>query len=258
MQNLKQFSVRNLTLATMLLLAISFLLFGTETAQAASQNKVRTEKIAPGTKYATDLYIIESNQPGPVVMVVGGVHGNETAGYTAARKITDYKISRGTLLVLPQANRRAVNAHKRYLSSDLNRDFPVSKYDSADTILAKSILNVINKYDVDWVMDMHEGINYSRLKSSDSVGQSVIYYPSAQMTPFAKKVAKNFNKDIKTSYRKFSVYVYPVKGSLASAAAKVHGANSFILETCKKDKLSTRQKYQLEALNLLLSKLKMN
>ena len=30
------------------------------------------------------MYVINSGKPGPVVMVVGGVHGNEKAGYTAA------------------------------------------------------------------------------------------------------------------------------------------------------------------------------
>ena len=70
---------------------------------ASSQTSVKVEKLAAGTKYETSLYIISSGKPGPVVMVVGGIHGNEKAGYTAARKITEYKITRGTLLVLPEA-----------------------------------------------------------------------------------------------------------------------------------------------------------
>lgn len=231
-------------------------------AQAAStttKSTVTVKTLAKGTKYATKLYVIKSGKPGPVVMVVGGVHGNEKAGYTAAKKVTNYKIDRGTLLVLPEANKRAIKANKRYISSvgDLNRDFPTTKSGKADGTLAKAILKTMKDYKVDWVMDMHEGYNYSRLKSSSSVGQSIIYYPSKRTTPLAKDIVKSLNKNIKTSYKKFSLLRYPVKGSLARSAAVSCGANAFILETCTKQKLSTRVNYQTKALNMLLDELNM-
>jgi succinylglutamate desuccinylase len=227
-------------------------------AAVASKTTVKVETIAAGTKYATKLYVIKSNKPGPVVMVVGGVHGNEKAGYTAAKKLTDYKITRGTLLVLPEANKRAVAANKRYLrDGDLNRDFPTTKNGKADTVLARGILSAMKKYKVDWVMDMHEGYNYSRLSSSSSVGQSVIYYPSSQTTALAKNIVSSLNKKISTSYKKFDLRKYPVKGSLTRSAAVACGSNSMIVETCTKDKLSTRVNYQLQAFNKLMDKLNM-
>ncbi len=226
-----------------------------EQAQAST---TRTVTVASGTKYATPLYIIDSGVPGPVVMIVGGVHGNETAGYKAAAKVKDYSIKKGKLLVLPQANKRAVANHTRSMGgADLNRDFPRSKYDTADNTLSRSIFNVVKKYDVDWLMDMHEGVNYQKITSSSSVGQSLIYYPDTQTKSMATKITRSLNKNISTSYKKFSLLRYPVKGSLSRAAAIVCGTNSFIFETCSRDSLTTRIKYQLKAANILLSDLNM-
>ncbi len=220
---------------------------------------VEKEELAKGTRDATDLYIIRSGKAGPVVMVVGGVHGNETAGYRAARIIRDYQISRGTLLVLPEANVRAVNQGVRYVSGqkDLNRCFPTSSKGVADTKLSNDIYNALKKYKVDWLMDMHEGYNYSRLGSTSSVGQSIIYYPSGQTGSTANKIINNLNAGISTSYRKFNLLRYPVQGSLSRSAGQYLGINSFILETCTRDSLNTRINYQVKAADTLLGNLGM-
>ncbi|ABI68485.1 deacylase-like protein [Syntrophomonas wolfei subsp. wolfei str. Goettingen G311] len=217
------------------------------------------KQLAVGTRDATDLYIIRSGKAGPVVMIVGGVHGNETAGYRAARIVRNYQISRGTLLVLPEANSRAVNQGVRYVSGqkDLNRCFPTSSSGAADTRLSREIYYTLKKYNVDWLMDMHEGYNYSRLNSSSSVGQSLIYYPSSSTREVASKIVNNMNSGISTSYRKFSLLRYPTRGSLSRAAGQYLGVKSFIFETCSRDSLSTRLNYQLRAADILLGSLGM-
>lgn len=58
------------------------------------------------------------------VIVVGGVHGDETGGVRAVRRlrVADLDLQRGVAFVL--ANPSAIDAGKRYLNSDLNRVFP--------------------------------------------------------------------------------------------------------------------------------------
>lgn len=230
-------------------------------AKSVSKTSNETKKVvlAAGTKYATDMYIIRSNQPGPVVMVVGGVHGNETAGYKAAATVKNYTISKGTLLVIPEANKLAVAQHRRSAKggSNLNRDFPQSSSQSADTILARAIYSAVKKYDVDWLMDMHEGYDYAKNKSTSSVGQSLIYYPNSKTKQVAGTIVSKLNRNISSSYKKFSLLRYPVKGSLARSTAQYLGVNSFIFETCSKQSLSTRVDYQLKAANTLLQQLNM-
>lgn len=60
----------------------------------------------------------------PEVVIVGGVHGNETGGVRAVRRLrdADLDLQRGVAFVL--ANPAAVDAGERYLDSDLNRVFP--------------------------------------------------------------------------------------------------------------------------------------
>lgn len=60
----------------------------------------------------------------PEVAVVGGVHGDETGGVRAVRRLrrADLDLQRGVGFVV--ANPAAVEAGARYLDSDLNRAFP--------------------------------------------------------------------------------------------------------------------------------------
>lgn len=232
----------------------------TENVDQGKQGQtVEKKTIASGTKYATDLYIIESGKPGPVVMIVGGVHGSETAGYRAANKVKDYSIKKGTLIVIPEANKLAIEAGRRSApgGSDLNRQFPQSSSSSPKGTLAKAIYNVVKEYDVDWLMDMHEGFDYYKNTSTSSVGQTLIYYPANGARSTVEDIVKNLNKDISSSYRQFTLLRYPVKGSLARSTAEHLGVNSFIFETSMKQTLSTRINLQEKAAKSLMNKLGM-
>lgn len=227
------------------------------TAEAAAS--VQVKKLASGTKFETSLYVIKSGKAGPVVLITGGVHGNEAAGYKAALKVCNYRPTRGTLLVIPRANALAIRQSRRVASgqTDLNRAFPTTKYGTAQGTLAKAILKVIKDYDVDWVMDMHEGYDYNDDSTSASVGQSLIYYPSTSARTIGTKIVNTLNKNIYTSSREFTLLRYPARGSLTRAAAVTVGAKSFIFETCSRDSLSTRVDRQLDAAKMLLSYLNM-
>lgn len=227
--------------------------------KAEATASVQVEKLAAGSKYETELYVIKSGQAGPTVLIVGGVHGNETAGYKAALKVCNYRPTKGTLLVIPKANVLAIKEKKRVASGqvDLNRAFPSTKSGAAKGTLAKSILEVIKDYNVDWVMDMHEGYDYAKNTATPSVGQSLIYYPSASTKIIGSRTINTLNKYINLNRKKFSLLRPPVKGSLAHAAAVTVGANSYILETCSKENLNTRVNNQLQAANMLLNYLNM-
>ncbi len=215
--------------------------------------------LAQGSKYATDLYVIESGQPGPIVMVVGGVHGNETAGYRAAEKVKDYSIKKGTLLVIPRVNKLAIEAGRRSApgETDFNRLFPQSKTASPKNALAKEVYSIVKEYNVEWLMDMHEGFDYYKNSATSSVGQTLIYYPANSAKSIVEDIVNDLNKGIKTSIQKFTLLRYPVQGSLARSTAQYLGVNSFIFETSQKQTLTTRINLQEQAAKKLLSNLGM-
>ena len=66
--------------------------------------------LGAGTTWETPWYVIDSGHDGPTVLITGGVHGNEPAGYRAAEQIRDWPISRGKLVVMPQINRLGLAA----------------------------------------------------------------------------------------------------------------------------------------------------
>jgi len=244
-------------LITGFLLVSPMLAFNTA---AAAQPQVEVKTIAAGTKYATPMYIIRSGQPGPVFMFTGGVHGNETAGYVAARRIAkEYQITRGTLIVIPDTNVPAVKAKRRYVNpdGDLNRQFPVRKGEQAKSFLARTMLDVARQYGVQWHVDMHEGIDYYKNPKTSSVGQSIIYYPTGNNGALANKLAGELNSGIRQSIRKFSVLKYPVGGSFARGTAVTLGAQSFIFETSQKQTLDVRVNFQLYMVKFFLRALGM-
>ncbi|MGE5379433.1 MAG: succinylglutamate desuccinylase/aspartoacylase family protein [Methylocystaceae bacterium] len=218
-------------------------------AQAASSYNIATAS----STYQTRLYIVDSGVPGPTVMVVGGVHGNETAGYKAAGLVKDFTVKKGRLIVLPEANKSAIARHSRLSSNgdNLNRDFPQGSSETADSYIAREIYQVVKDYGVDYLVDLHEGYDYYK-SSSSSVGQTIIYYPRNDAKTVAYRMASNLNSSISSSYRQFTVLRYPVAGSLARASGQFLGVTSFIFETSQKQDLDTRINQQLKAVNTLL------
>ena len=80
-----------------------------------------------GTPQATDIYIFGSGQPGNVLMVLGGVHGNEPGGWFGAERLMKtLRPNTGAFLVVPYANKLATQSFVRTTDElgDLNRLYP--------------------------------------------------------------------------------------------------------------------------------------
>ena len=131
--------------------------------------------------------MIRSGQPGPCIFVVGGIHGDEAAGWMAAERLQNQAVlASGTLCILSPANRTGAQALKRYVvnSGDLNRVFPGE--DSADDPamrLAASIFHMIGEWKPNLVLDLHEskkplgdgGLGYSLIFSDDKLTGDLIW-----------------------------------------------------------------------------------
>lgn len=197
--------------------------------------------LAEGTRFATPYYDHDSGRSGPTVVVVGGMHGDEPAGYMAARRLAGIRPVRGRLIVIPEANRLGVQAGTRNGShpGDLNRDFPRSKSDTADSVLAESIWALMTSVRPDYLFDLHEGYDFHKVNAS-SVGQSLIYYPTGDAASLAQAMQAAVNAGISQPKHRFSLLRYPVKGSLARAAGIVLGTKAMILETSRKQSLEDR------------------
>lgn len=230
------------------------------TVAGIQYNRVSTATLAAGTDYATPLYVFDSMVPGPTVMIVGGVHGNEPAGYGAALQYKDEAlIATGRLLVLPEANTLGDRRLSRYVEgkTDLNRLFPTVSGRAPSHPLALAIWNAVKDNDVDYLVDLHEGYDYVSNPNNSAVGQTFIYYPSSEMQALVSRIVATLNAGISNPYKRFVALKYPVPGSLARAAGQFLGVKAGILETVYPEPYALRTGYHITAIDTMLKTLGM-
>lgn len=227
---------------------------------------IQSGVIAADTEWETPYYIHDSGLPGPTLLLVGGVHGNEPAGYRAVEQIRFWPLTKGKIVAIPQANLRGLTEDTRYIpgasqeARDLNRNFFNPQLHELALALWEFVLTV----EPDWVLDLHEGYEFrASHKPADgkkpSVGSSVIYRSSPDMDPLAERVLEAANAHVTSVDRKFvPLSRGPVSTGLAAACQRRFGAKAMILETTFKDQpLSLRTRQHRAMANVVLNHLGM-
>jgi len=164
------------------------------------------ERLAlPGTDWETPVFINRSGQPGPSVMVLGGVHGNEPGGWAAASEIADWMPDRGVTVVIPRANIVATRALQRTLPDlgDLNRFYPGEPSESANAFpmqrMAYSIVELAREFEVGLLLDLHESWGFFNERTADGtafLGQTVTNGASVEETPRIEAVTETVNAQV--------------------------------------------------------------
>lgn len=105
------------------------------------------------------LRVIRAVEPGPVVLVMAGIHGDELNGtgiihdlITSARP----RLRRGSLILIPVVNILGFESNERYLPDrrDLNRFFPGSPNGSMAGRLAHTLMTEVVAH-CDYAIDLH-------------------------------------------------------------------------------------------------------
>lgn len=120
-------------------------------------------------------------QDNNTLLVVGGIQGDEPGGFMAASLIsTHYKITKGSVWVVPNLNFYSIIKRARAPYGDMNRKFAdISKKDP-DYESVVRIKNFIKDSNVKAVLNLHDGSGYYRKKYIDKMhspyrwGQSAI------------------------------------------------------------------------------------
>lgn len=138
--------------------------------------EINGEKIGRGEKKELDLTIarlptytnidlpvrvIRSKKPGPVVLLTGGLHGDEINGIEIVRRLLANKLlhlEKGSVIAIPLMNVYGFIQNARGVpdGKDINRSFPGSKSGSLAKLVAYTIMNqIIPK--IDFGIDFHTG-----------------------------------------------------------------------------------------------------
>lgn len=205
-----------------------------------------TNLLLGGTRFATECYVHDTGRPGPTVMIVGGVHGNEPAGANAAEVIRHWSLRNGKLVVIPRANIPALAANKRNTPglstnlSNLNRNYPrAGQKEPPRGEVAETIWGLALKYKPDWLLDLHEGFDFNAINDK-SVGSSVIVTSDEKGKAAADLMLAAVNKTIADEKLKFARRGPPIDASLARAAGEHLHIPAMTLETTSKQLMSKR------------------
>ena len=154
----------------------------------AAQSIAHTAAVAQAVQPAEADHTEDAAQPvaasaatAPVVLVVGGIQGDEPGGFSAATLLTThYTIQKGVLWIVPNLNFPSIIKRSRGLHGDMNRKF--AKLDNSDPefVTVRRIQELISHPRVGLVLNLHDGSGYYRnsyedkLRNPNRWGQSVI------------------------------------------------------------------------------------
>jgi plastocyanin len=208
-------------------------------------------ELLEGTASETTVYVRTADADGPTVMVVGGIHGDEEAGYLAAGDIAEWDIESGQLVVVPRANARAIERGTRTAADgvDLNREFPTGRDPTYE--VAQALWNVAVEYEPDVFVDLHESYKLYNGDATDGVGQAV--FRSYDMVAAAKagRAVRHVNENYVTNgTNKFELGYFSgpnvdPNGLVAHKASRDLDALGFLVETLETGPaLETRVEWQ--------------
>jgi len=118
-----------------------------------------------GTRVAIQMEIFRSTIPGPHVLIIGGVHGDEVNGVEIVRRLLEKNIFNelliGTVIAVPLLNVHGFINYSRDVpdGKDVNRSFPGTLAGSLASRVARILTkNVLPQVDV--IIDSHTGGQY--------------------------------------------------------------------------------------------------
>ena len=127
------------------------------------------------------LHKLESGRPGPTILVIGGIQGDEPGGFSAAALlVSHYKIKSGAVWVVPNLNFLSIIHSSRGVYGDMNRKFADLDPKDPEYEAVQKIKAIIRDGQVTAVLHLHDGWGYyspttiSEWQCPQRWGQSVI------------------------------------------------------------------------------------
>ena len=208
-----------------------------------------------GSRWETEGCIADSGKPGPVALILGGVHGNEPAGALAAAQICTFLPVAGRIVVVPRVNAPGLAAKLRYApdgGGDMNRVYPPQGDATPAERMGKDIIALMEKYQISLLADLHEARTFHKLDRT-SLGQTLLFADNPASTVLAMDAVDIINRKITDDIEKFSLVGHPIRKSAAWYAGKYLGIAAFTVETSSQQPLTERVEQQLAVVRALLA-----
>ncbi|MCB0633381.1 MAG: succinylglutamate desuccinylase/aspartoacylase family protein [Saprospiraceae bacterium] len=167
--------------------------------------KLSVGQLPSGTRISIHAHVFRSKNPGPSLLVLGGVHGDEINGVEIIRRSVNdgmfNKLTSGSVIAIPLLNIFGFINFSRDVpdGKDVNRSFPGSTAGSLASRVARTITKKILPV-VDFGVDFHTGgkslYNYPQIRfsrnhpESESLAREFAAPFSLEMRPISKSLRK--------------------------------------------------------------------
>ena len=217
-----------------------------------------SETLFKNTDFELEVIRIKGDIKGPTLLIFGGIHGDEEGGYCSAEVLSNIKMKKGNLVIVPRVNFAGIMQHRREIYGDMNRKFTEKEYpndpDHKIMLILKKLISeadiFINQHDA---FGFHRKKYISKLYNPFRYGQSLIVdtgnisssklKTDINIAEIGKRIIKNVNSEIKNRKHHFCFWnqnsvssntqFKDMQKSATYYAVTKHSIPSFGLETSK-------------------------
>jgi hypothetical protein len=249
--------LKNLFILTFLGLIIPASLFASNTGDSLNSEKsnhlIKQDYLGLNDVYETPYYSLIGKKPGPVMILDGGIHGDEIAAFMCCDSILHYiNVLAGTLIIIPRVNIQACMQNVRELNIDFNHAFPGDlKSDTYEFRLAYEFMWLVDSVKPDLIINLHEAhtkYNANSKFDSDMAYGQIVISCLQPFEPFMLKAVDDMNTKITVDDYKFHAHYYSFReySSLDNFVSKFK-ISSYTIETWRGFNIETRVKAQIIA-----------
>ena len=218
---------------------------------------------------------MESEIKGNTLLIIGGIQGDEPGGFNAASLIvTNYKITKGNVWIVPNLNFISIINRSRGVYGDMNRKFSTIKESDPERGTIKKIKEIILDKNVTLVLNLHDGSGFYRpnyidkLHCPDRWGQCIIIDREkvssdkfGKLNNIADKIKTSVNKHLYSDEHRY--YVKNTRTHLGNTEmektlsyfAVKNNIPAFGLEVSKSFLTHKRTYYHLRAIEAFMDEL---
>lgn len=182
-----------------------------------SDIEIDIARLPSGTKITMPVHVYRSTKPGPIILLSGGMHGDEVNGIEIVRRVIDQsdpkKLLKGTIIALPIINVYGFINFSRDVpdGKDVNRSFPGKEDGSLASMVAHTITTKILPV-IDFGIDFHTGgasrYNYPqiRFEEGDTLGKEIANAFAAPLTLNSSLIKGSFRETAKNMGKSVVVF----------------------------------------------------
>ncbi len=204
-----------------------------------------------GTELENRVQVLRGEQPGPVLYVVAGIHGDERAGWLAGNLLKEASLKAGTLYIVSPANRYGAEHDQRTTKSDrdLNRNFPGDPSGWDAQRIAAAIYGDVEEKAPVLLLDLHEA--RAKREGRDALGNSVIAQSLDGIGDLVMELLLDSEAGAVCA-SPLTLYGSPPEGSINRTVTEQLGIPAITVETYREEPLAQRVRNQLELLEYVL------